>query len=385
MLIAILLMGMGEELWTRFIPKYLQLLGAGTWIIAIYGTIKDLLDGIYQYPGGWLTDHLGRRKSLVVFTSIATVGYLIYLFSPSYEWILFGTIFVMAWSSLTLPAFFAIIGDNLPQEQRSTAFGVQAFIKRIPIVIAPAIGGWLIVQAGFSNGISLALALTIVLSITSSVIVLRSYRDENQPVTEKSNFKQVWGEMDPYLKKLLVADCFARWAEGIPKVFIVLYVLNDLQASPFQFGLLTSIQTLTSMAAYIPFARMSDKLNRKPFVLATFIFFALFPLVLVNATSFVLLIIAFITAGLREIGEPARKAQITDLAKISARGRTVGMYYLVRGISVFPASIVGGWLWSMHNTLTFYVAFGFGVIGCIWYALQVKNFNNNAPAAAGKS
>src|SRR3972149_903526 len=56
---TILILGMGEELWIRFVPKYLELLGAGAWGIAAYGTLKDLLDAVYQYPGGWIADRLG--------------------------------------------------------------------------------------------------------------------------------------------------------------------------------------------------------------------------------------------------------------------------------------------------------------------------------------
>ncbi len=60
MLTTILILGMGEELWLRFVPKYLELLGASAWIIAAYGSLEDLLDAVYQYPGGWLADRLGR-------------------------------------------------------------------------------------------------------------------------------------------------------------------------------------------------------------------------------------------------------------------------------------------------------------------------------------
>jgi radical SAM superfamily enzyme YgiQ (UPF0313 family) len=51
---AILLIGFGEELWTKFLPKYLEALGASTPIVGLFGTGQDFFDAVYQYPGGWL-------------------------------------------------------------------------------------------------------------------------------------------------------------------------------------------------------------------------------------------------------------------------------------------------------------------------------------------
>jgi hypothetical protein len=54
-----LLLGVGEELWKKFLPKYMESLGATTPVIGFFGTTKDFLDAIYHYPGGWLADHWG--------------------------------------------------------------------------------------------------------------------------------------------------------------------------------------------------------------------------------------------------------------------------------------------------------------------------------------
>src|SRR5947209_12478600 len=161
MLGIILLVGLGEELWVRFLPQYLVVLGAGVWGVAAYGVLRDLLDAVYQYPGGWLADHLGRRRALLLFTLLAAGGYGLYLVAPGWEWVLVGTLFVMAWDSLTQPALFAIVGDHLPRERRATGFGVVSILRRIPTMIAPPLGGLLIAGMGLLAGMRLGLAVTI--------------------------------------------------------------------------------------------------------------------------------------------------------------------------------------------------------------------------------
>src|SRR5918911_4217595 len=75
---AMFLLAFGEELWKRFLPKYLEALGAPVLAIGLYGTVRDFLDGVYQYPGGWVADHFGRRRALTLFVSAAGLGYVIY-------------------------------------------------------------------------------------------------------------------------------------------------------------------------------------------------------------------------------------------------------------------------------------------------------------------
>src|SRR5262245_41762148 len=111
---AVFLLGLGEELWKRFLPKYLEALGAGTLAIGLFGTAKDFFDAIYQYPGGWLADRFGRRTAFLLFIGLASLGYLIYAVSPSWPFLFIGLAFAMAWSSMASPAIFAVIGDVLP-------------------------------------------------------------------------------------------------------------------------------------------------------------------------------------------------------------------------------------------------------------------------------
>ena len=123
---ATLLLGAGEELWKKFLPKYLESLGAGVLAVGLFGTAKDFFDAIYQYPGGWLADHLGRQRAFLTFILLASIGYLIYLLSPSWPFVFAGLAFSMAWHSMASPAIFAVIGDALPKERRAMGFILQS-------------------------------------------------------------------------------------------------------------------------------------------------------------------------------------------------------------------------------------------------------------------
>src|ERR1041384_1008779 len=161
---AIFLVGLGEELWKKFLPKYLEALGASTSVIGLFGTAEDFLDAIYQYPGGWIADRFGRRRAFLIFIGVAAAGYLVYLFSPSWPFVFLGLAFVMAWQSMASPAIFAVVGDALPSERRAMGFTLQSILKRVPIVIAPVAGGALIASLGVIKGVHVALVITLLLA-----------------------------------------------------------------------------------------------------------------------------------------------------------------------------------------------------------------------------
>jgi MFS family permease len=250
---------------------------------------------------------------------------------------------------------------------RATGFGVQSIIKRIPIIVAPAVGGWWITRTSLPEGIKAGLLVAIVLGGMALYIISRYFQETERNAIDQIHVREIWNNLNPRLKKLLISDILARWAEGIPKVFVVLYVINVLHFDALHFGWLTSISMISSIVFYLPLARVADRFERKPLVFLTFLFFAFFPLSVVLSHSFPWLVLAFIVAGLREVGEPARKALIVDLAAETIRGRTVGLYYLIRGLGVFPASLLGGWLWSISPEVPFYVAYGIGMVGAILY------------------
>lgn len=367
---AVFLLGFGEELWKKFLPKYLEMLGASTFAIGMFGTTKDFFDAVYQYPGGWLADRLGRRAAFFSFIGLACIGYGVYLFSPSWHFVFIGLAFAMAWSSMASPAVFAVIGDALPKNRRAMGFTFQSFLKRVPMAIAPLIGGILIAKSGISGGVRTGLVITLVLAIATMLVVRRI----NVPIVKGDpiSIKGVWSSFHRALKRLLISDIIIRTCEGLADVLIVLYVTNILGINLAQYGLLVALQMVTSMLVYIPAGKIADRIGRKPFVIATFFCFALFPIAIALARSFGWLMGAFIIGGFREIGEPSRKAMIVDFAEPHLRARTVGLYYLIRSLTITPAAAIGGLLWKIEPQIPFIIAGIIGIIGMLVFAATVE-------------
>jgi MFS family permease len=366
---SIFFVGLGEELWKKFLPKYLESLGASVAAVGLFGTAEDFFDALYQYPGGWLADCWGRRRAFLAFLAAAAVGYLIYLFSPAWPYLFLGLAFVMVWQTMASPTIFATIGDALPKERHALGFTLYSVLKRIPVVISPLVGGVIMGAVGLARGVRIGLLITLVLAGCAGALLLSL----QLPVRDKDTVRMsgIWNSFHPTLKRLLASDIVIRLCEGLADIFVVLYVTNISRITLPEYGSLIAVQLLTSILIYVPSAKVAERIGKKPLVIATFLCFALYPVAVILAHSFTGLIFAFILGGLRELGEPARKAMIVGFAQPQLRARTVGLYYLVRSSSITPASVLGGLLWKVRPETPFVCAGIIGLIGTLLFALTV--------------
>ena len=90
------------------------------------------------------------------------------------------------------------------------------------------------------------------------------------------------------------------------------------------------------------------------------------------SSGFASLVVAFVIGGLREIGEPSRKAMIVDFAQDGVRARSVGLYYLIRSITITPSAAIGGLLWRLAPQVPFVTAGIIGLVGAFVFAVTVE-------------
>ena len=223
---------------------------------------------------------------------------------------------------------------------------------------------------GLIKGVHVGLIITLALAAATLALVLKLRTHNHSP--QQVNIHGVWRSFHSALKRLLISDIIIRTCEGMAGVLAILYVTNIHRVSVATYGTLIAIQMATSILVYIPAGRIADRVGRKPFVAFTFLSFALFPIAIIFATNFAWLVIAYVIGGLREIGEPSRKAMIVDLAQDNIRARSVGLYYLVRGLSITPAAAIGGLLWKIAPQVPFVTAGLIGVVGTVVFIATVE-------------
>jgi MFS family permease len=388
LLIMVILVDMGERLGERFLPIYLMALGGGALSIGLLGAMDNLLSALYSFPGGYLSDRLGAKRSLAIFNMVAMIGFAIVVVVPTWQAVLAGAVFFISWSAISLPATMSLIFRVVPQQKRTMGVSMHSLVRRIPMALGPLLGGIFIGLWGEQNGVRLAFGSAMVMAAAALLLQQCLIEDDRPPgpsgqgtcgnLPEKNPLKLL-RLMNPAMKGLLITDILVRFCEQIPYAFVVVWCMKviDRPVTALEFGFLTSIEMATAVLVYVPVAYLADRSTKKPFVVITFLFFTLFPLVLMVSRSFEWLVLAFILRGLKEFGEPTRKALIMELAPDNCKAGMFGLYYLIRDVFVSMAALGGAFLWQISPETNFMTAFVFGVIGTVGFSLFGRDVRTN--------
>lgn len=375
LLIAIFVIGAGEELWMRFVPKYLLALGASVFVIGLFDGLRTLLGAIYAYPGGIVVDRWGHRRAFLIFNLVSIAGYALVLFIPRWNAVIAGMFLFLSWTCFSLPATLSLVGASLAANRQSMGVGVQMVIRRLPIMIAPISGGILIDRFGIIHGVRIALLISILLSGAILFVQWRWHEEpkEKAPPAESWNFLRSLRAFDRPMRRLLLSDILVRFCERIPNAWVVIFAMDYIGVNGREFGLLTTVEMLAATFCILPTSYFADRTRREPFVIATFVMFTLFPIMLLGAHSFATLLIAFLVRGLKEFGDTSRKALIIEHSNLPQGGQMIGAYYLVRDLIVSTGAIVGAYLWSMGQRLNFLGAAACGIAGTIYYIKTMRD------------
>jgi MFS family permease len=372
----VVLVGLGEKMAERFLPLYLTTLGASLLIPGLLNGLDVFLSAVYSIPGGWFTAKYGYKKSLLMFNIMAMLGYLVVIIIPHWLAVVVGSFFFLSWTSLSLPAAMELIRGEVPKNKQVMGVSLHSLVRRIPMALGPVIGGILIDRFGVETGIRISFVVAFLLGIISTLIQQFTLKAD-KPQEESFSAIVSYIKFPSGLKWLLVSDILVRYSEQMPYAYIALWAISTnggAMVSASGFGILTAIEMMVALLVYIPVAYFADKKRKKPFVVITYVFFTLFPLILWFSTSFVLLIVAFIVRGLKEFGEPTRKSLIMDLSPAGQRPVYFGSYYFYRDVMVTASAVLGAFLWkNVGPGATFLTSTFFGLAGIVVFIIKGKD------------
>ena len=389
LLAMVILVGMGEHMAEQFLPLYLLALGGGFISVGFLNGMDNLLGALYSFPGGYAAERLGTKRALLLFNVLSMIGFLVVVLVPAWPAVLAGAVLFLSWTAISLPATMGLVARVLPKNKRTMGVSMHSLVRRVPMALGPVVGGTFIAIWGVQLGVRLAFVGALVMALVAAVLQQILIEDDRKdpsaaarrPRAERNPLR-MWKYVNSDLRRLLVADILVRFCEQIPYAFVVIWAVGTEgrpgPVSALRFGALRSIEMATAILVYIPVAYLADRSRKKPFVVLTFVFFTLFPLVLLLSKSFLLLVLAFVLRGLKEFGEPTRKALIMDLAPEEQKAGTFGVYYLVRDVIVSAAAFGGAFLWRIHPEVNLLTAFACGAAGTIWFAIRGRDLGRPA-------
>ncbi len=412
---AMFAFSLGFQMTTRYVPKYMEVLGAGALAIGVFGTVQNIVGAAYPYPGGAISDRLGSRRSLTVFGFVSSLGFLFWLVAPAlgtltvaglaiepWFWIFVGLFLAQAWKSFGLGATFAIVKQSVPPSQLARGFASTELFRRTAFLVGPLVAaGVLLVTTDFAVGFQVVLAVAVVFAVVATAVQHRLYRTADNIGKSFAGVDDIVADLrglPPELRPLLVADTLVRFANGMVYVFFVIVVTDFLEvgldigglvlAPETFFGVLLAVEMLVALVSMPVAARLAERVGLKPVVALGFSVYAVFPVLLVlSPADAAVVTLLFGLSGLRFAGLPAHKALIVGPAERDTGGRVAGSYYLVRNTVVIPSAAIGGALYGGFSVpgsalafegspeLTFSIATVVGLVGTAYFLLFGREFD----------
>lgn len=376
--------------WRPYWSLYLRELGAPVEVIGLLSMVQSASFLIFQLPGGFLADRIGRKKVIVYFTFTNVLAPTVYLSATTWQQIIPG-ILIGALSSVYMPAFNAMISESIPYKRRGAGYGAYRMITSIPWTFSPFFGGILMDKFGLNYGVRLFLQLTIVTTVIVTAVraltlketlaspsVAKGERELNQKESSISIFRQA----PRTIYFMLFTACLSSFAMNLIMPYIVIYAVEQVGLTKTQWGIISMTTGLISMLLAIPGGILSDRIGRKLSILigkmmSPLSFFGL-SLSMDFTQIFVSQMISAVGAGFGlgahgEMGGPAWQALIADLIPSRMRARIMGMLGTVTGLFGLPSPLIGGYLYKGYSPQTaFVVASVLGVIGTLIFGIAVK-------------
>ncbi|MEA3327725.1 MAG: MFS transporter [Chloroflexota bacterium] len=394
-MVAMVFANIAAEMYMIMLPLYLKHLGADVIQVGIFFTVSQILPLILQVLGGWVSDTIGRLKSVAIGSLFGLVAFISPVFVPTWQWLYLTEGFNAITRSLIGPSFGAFIAEETPEEHRGKVYGITDTIYTVVTVVGPPLAGWLAYNYGFRFMLAVAAGIYVCATTIRLILARVAGKKRQEKNTEKLsfqslkiNFKIILGLAlaGGVLTWLLITDGVRDIAFSLSFRLMPLYLEEIGGMSLQQIGWLESFFGITFMLTTIPAGWFSDKFSERIAIVMGFVLEFVAMLLLINVSSFVgyagVWALFGVAVGLLS---PAYQSILSKILPERLRGTGFGLIHASLGIFSLPAPAIGSLLWKTINPQApFYITAIFALVTIIpaWLKFKLSKQDLERAAAA---
>ncbi len=369
-----LLSDAASEMIYPLLPVFLSgVLGASASVIGGIEGAAESTAAMLKLASGWWSDRVHRRKPLVVagYAIASAMRPLIGL--ATWPWhVLVVRLADRVGKGIRTSPRDALIADSSEPAQRGRAFGFNRAGDNLGAVIGPLVA-WVLLQGGAVplRTVFFWAAVPGVLTVLVLVVFVRERTATAEP---RINAKPVRIGSDQALGRsfwryLLVLLVFTL---GNSSDAFLLLRASQVGVPTAMVPILWAAFNLVKSVANTPGGSLSDRVGRKPLIVAGWLVYALVYLLFGHATAQWHVWALFLLYGLYfGLTEGVEKAMVADLVPASRRGTAFGWYNFAIGLGALPASLMFGLVWDRASPVA---AFTLGAALAILASVALATF-----------
>jgi len=392
-MLAMVLANVGGNMYGPLLPLYLKSLNASVVQVGLFFTLSQIVPLALQILGGWISDSLGRLRSIAMGSVAGVLSYVGLILSPTWQWVLLGEGLASVTRSLVAPSFSAYIAEESAEENRARVFGITETIFVVVAIIGPPLGGWLVDSYGFLFMLTCAGALYFLATLIRIAMARTASRSQEASPQKlsvaslKSNLGMMVGMVlaGGLITWILITDGVRDVAFSMSFTLLPIYLQDLGGLSVQQIGWLESVFGVFMMLVTLPAGWLADKKSERLAIALGFLlqFFAL--LTFLKVEGFVGYAAAWAMLGLGVgLMSPAYQSLISKAVPEKMRGTAFGLFQTSLGVFSLPAPAIGAQLWERVSprfpfTLTAWV--GLLSVIPVWLKFKLPANGNTAGQA----
>jgi MFS family permease len=391
-MLAMILANMGGEMYGMLLPLYLKELNASVVQIGLFFTISQIIPLVVQILGGWVSDSLGRLRSIAIGSVAGNLVYVGFIFAPTWQWVMSGMLFNAVTRSLIGPSFNAFIAQQSSEQNRARVFGITDTLFMVISVVGPPLGGYLADAYSFRIMLAVAWVFYFCATIIRVSMSRKAARGEEAHPQKLSllNLRSNLGTMTGLLLSggvitwILITDGVRDIAWSLSYNLLPVY-LEQIGGMTFQqIGWLGSVFGVCMMLVTIPAGWLADKKGERVGIVIGFLveFVAMYTFLQVKGFWGYAMVWAILGIGAGMMS-PAYNSLISKAVPEKLRGTAFGLFGTSVGLVSLPAPAIGAMLWERYSPkMPFYVTGLAALLSTIpaWFKFKLPK-NGDTPTA----